>query len=311
MDLNPFFPSAWREAFSSPVVGCFNPQTLIASSVGHLVDFYKVSMEDLRTFEIPLDWTIRNTGLMHGIGGWFDLEFQPPAPSETLSSSGDTTDDDDIMADMPAASTSEKKAQDTDVAYSGLSVSAPPFKPAGDVSINVNPDGLASGTANDTAAALLAAAMAANPDAGAGAGSSAGLALPPVSVSGDPTESTNSNTSFMSTSPFCAPTHWQQARLLLPEPLAVNRGQKVKGWMKFAVNENRSYDIDAEIWLVDPLRAGGGSGSDAEGAGKDKDKGKTSGGTTSDTRAGNNDKSTRRRWKWKLDRQSYSWTTAS
>jgi histone-arginine methyltransferase CARM1 len=32
----------------------------------------------------------------------------------------------------------------------------------------------------------------------------------------------------LSTSPYNNPTHWYQIRLLLPEPLAINKGQKGK-----------------------------------------------------------------------------------
>ncbi len=38
-------------------------------------------------------------------------------------------------------------------------------------------------------------------------------------------------------------THWQQARLLLREPLAVNRGETVAGEMHWRANDSRSYDL--------------------------------------------------------------------
>jgi histone-arginine methyltransferase CARM1 len=34
----------------------------------------------------------------------------------------------------------------------------------------------------------------------------------------------------LSTSPYNSPTHWYQIRLLLPEPIAINKGQK--GYIK-------------------------------------------------------------------------------
>jgi histone-arginine methyltransferase CARM1 len=40
---------------------------------------------------------------------------------------------------------------------------------------------------------------------------------------------TSSNV-ILSTSPYNNPTHWYQIRLLLPEPIAVNRGQKCKNY---------------------------------------------------------------------------------
>lgn len=34
---------------------------------------------------------------------------------------------------------------------------------------------------------------------------------------------------------------------MLPEPLAVNRGEKVAGSIRFKVNESRSYDLTVNI----------------------------------------------------------------
>ena len=48
---------------------------------------------------------------------------------------------------------------------------------------------------------------------------------------------------ILSTAPECPATHWYQCRLLLPEPLAVNRGQYVSGTLKFVANEKFSYNI--------------------------------------------------------------------
>jgi histone-arginine methyltransferase CARM1 len=45
-------------------------------------------------------------------------------------------------------------------------------------------------------------------------------------------------------------THWQQCRLLLSEPLAVNRGQRIVGTIRFRTNSNRSYDLDLNIHVV-------------------------------------------------------------
>ncbi|GHJ88842.1 hypothetical protein NliqN6_5244 [Naganishia liquefaciens] len=54
----------------------------------------------------------------------------------------------------------------------------------------------------------------------------------------------------LDTGPFAKPTHWQQCRLLLSEPLAVNRGQRVVGSIRFRTNDNRSYDLDLEVRVV-------------------------------------------------------------
>ncbi|CAJ0903748.1 15660_t:CDS:2 [Entrophospora sp. SA101] len=60
---------------------------------------------------------------------------------------------------------------------------------------------------------------------------------------------------FMSTSPTSERTHWQQVRFLLKEPLAVNAGQTIQGWMRCVVNDMRSYTIEIEI-----LAGDGGTG---------------------------------------------------
>ncbi|CAH1759092.1 12550_t:CDS:2 [Entrophospora sp. SA101] len=56
---------------------------------------------------------------------------------------------------------------------------------------------------------------------------------------------------FMSTSPTSERTHWQQVRFLLKEPLAVNAGQTIQGWMRCVVNDMRSYTIEIEILAGD------------------------------------------------------------
>lgn len=50
-------------------------------------------------------------------------------------------------------------------------------------------------------------------------------------------------TVVLSTSPGSPGTHWYQCRLLLPEPIAVNRGQVVSGSLAFKANEHFSYDL--------------------------------------------------------------------
>ncbi|OMH79302.1 Histone-arginine methyltransferase CARM1 [Zancudomyces culisetae] len=47
----------------------------------------------------------------------------------------------------------------------------------------------------------------------------------------------------LDTSPYNAPTHWHQVRLLLKSPIAVNRNEVLSGYFSFRVNKHRSYDI--------------------------------------------------------------------
>ncbi|KAJ2464107.1 hypothetical protein GGI02_005069 [Coemansia sp. RSA 2322] len=151
VDLNPYFAPAFDEFFSAPVVGCFSPTTLIGDSVQHEVDFLTVTLAELREFTIPIEWQVKYTGLMHGMAGWFDLAFVPPASS------------------------------------------------------------LHPGTA-------------------------------PSAV-------------YMSTSPQSPATHWQQVRLLLKQPLAVNAGQVIRGVIAMKVNSQRSYDISARVIALDEEEA--------------------------------------------------------
>ena len=202
VDLTPFFPHAWKESFSSPVIGCFNAQTLTSAACEHIVDFQTVAMAELRSFEVPLDWTMKSTGVIHGIGGWFDLHFNPP-DQQASTSSGDTTDGDDSMGDMTSSTSNGTGTQGS----SALSGAARPFEPA------TNGNSTDFGSSNTQASSdLLSMAAAAAASSSAAANLSSLLTGP----------TTLESTSYMSTSPFCAPTHWQQARLLLPEPLAVS-----------------------------------------------------------------------------------------
>lgn len=108
---------------------------------------------------------------------------------------------------------------------------------------------------------------------------SANSALPTIPTI-DPTTSTTAagTGNFMTTSPYAEPTHWQQVRFLLPEPLAVNRGQKLSGSVHCKVNDQRSYTMTAHLRLLNPD------------------------GTSSDSKA------TMRETVWRLDRQTYSWS---
>ena len=47
----------------------------------------------------------------------------------------------------------------------------------------------------------------------------------------------------MSTGPQSATTHWQQIRFQFTEPIALNKDEKLYGWLKMKVNEHRSYTI--------------------------------------------------------------------
>ncbi|KAJ3135594.1 Histone-arginine methyltransferase carm1 [Physocladia obscura] len=52
---------------------------------------------------------------------------------------------------------------------------------------------------------------------------------------------------ILSTAPNAKPTHWQQVRFLLKEPLAVNAFETITGWFRMKINQQRSYDISVEL----------------------------------------------------------------
>lgn len=53
----------------------------------------------------------------------------------------------------------------------------------------------------------------------------------------------------LSTSPESPGTHWYQCRMLLRDPIAVNKGQSVSGVLRFEANEHFSYYIDMTVAL--------------------------------------------------------------
>lgn len=58
-----------------------------------------------------------------------------------------------------------------------------------------------------------------------------------------------SKASILSTAPDASLTHWYQGRLLFPQPIAVNEGQKLKGSMEFKANSSRSHFIGMQLEL--------------------------------------------------------------
>ncbi len=47
----------------------------------------------------------------------------------------------------------------------------------------------------------------------------------------------------LQTGPNAPATHWYQTRMLLREPLAVNRGQLINGYLKMRANNEQTYDV--------------------------------------------------------------------
>ncbi|KAF9168761.1 hypothetical protein DFQ26_000028 [Actinomortierella ambigua] len=79
VDLSPLFADAKAEMFGMPVVGHFDPKSLLATPVsadeGFEMDFSTITMDELKDFVVPMEWHAQYTGLMHGVAGWFSLHF--------------------------------------------------------------------------------------------------------------------------------------------------------------------------------------------------------------------------------------------
>eukprot|EP01046_Picozoa_sp_COSAG06_P011766 COSAG06_NODE_676_length_13150_cov_3.664164_12_plen_374_part_00 len=75
VDLTALRGAALRSYFSQPIVDAFDPSLLLDSPVAHLLDFRSITDTELQRIEIPFRFTAAFTANMHGIAGWFDVEF--------------------------------------------------------------------------------------------------------------------------------------------------------------------------------------------------------------------------------------------
>ena len=75
VDLSSLVSDAMVHHFGQPVVGCFDPRTLMAPATAYPIDFHTVTIEGLQAFDIPFRLASSYTGIVHGIAGWFDVEF--------------------------------------------------------------------------------------------------------------------------------------------------------------------------------------------------------------------------------------------
>ncbi|KAJ2964308.1 hypothetical protein NQZ79_g835 [Umbelopsis isabellina] len=85
IDLSSLYTDAKEELFGMPVVGHFDPNSLISAPSafdGFDVDFSTVTVEELLDLTIPFNFVANYTGIMHGVAGWFDLGFAPPPYDE-------------------------------------------------------------------------------------------------------------------------------------------------------------------------------------------------------------------------------------
>ena len=55
----------------------------------HTIDFNTVSIDELQYFEIPFSFPISKTGIIHGMAGWFDIQFKGSQDVIVLSTAPD------------------------------------------------------------------------------------------------------------------------------------------------------------------------------------------------------------------------------
>ncbi|XP_013407254.1 histone-arginine methyltransferase CARMER isoform X2 [Lingula anatina] len=75
VDLMCLRDAAVQEYFKQPIVDTFDIRICLARSVKHTVDFQTAAESALYTIEIPLTYSMLQTGTIHGLAFWFDVAF--------------------------------------------------------------------------------------------------------------------------------------------------------------------------------------------------------------------------------------------
>ncbi|XP_033738119.1 histone-arginine methyltransferase CARMER-like isoform X1 [Pecten maximus] len=93
IDLTSLRSAAVSEYFKQPIVDTFDVNICLAKSNKYTVDFQTADETDLHVIEIPLTFSMLESGLIHGLAFWFDVAFLgtndsiwlSTAPTETLT----------------------------------------------------------------------------------------------------------------------------------------------------------------------------------------------------------------------------------
>ncbi|KAK2718669.1 hypothetical protein QYM36_005863 [Artemia franciscana] len=75
VDLSSLRHAALKEYFRQPIVDTFDIRICLAKSVRHVVDFLTAPESDLHRIEIPLEFHMLQTAMVHGLAFWFDVAF--------------------------------------------------------------------------------------------------------------------------------------------------------------------------------------------------------------------------------------------
>ncbi|EQC27104.1 histone-arginine methyltransferase CARM1 [Saprolegnia diclina VS20] len=92
LNLSSLVDEAMDNHFSQPVVGYFSPSVLISgSTVSHTLDFGRMAVEDFHGFDIPFQFTINRTSILHGLACWFTVDFIGSTATVVLSTAPSET----------------------------------------------------------------------------------------------------------------------------------------------------------------------------------------------------------------------------
>ncbi|XP_075730985.1 arginine methyltransferase 4 isoform X4 [Rhipicephalus microplus] len=85
VDLSSLREAAVKEYFRQPVVDTFDVRICLAKSLRHTVDFERATENDLHCIEIPLQFSLLQSGELHGLAFWFDVAFAGSVQTVWLS----------------------------------------------------------------------------------------------------------------------------------------------------------------------------------------------------------------------------------
>jgi len=66
---------AVEEYFKQPIVDTFDMRICLAKSTKYMIDFQTANEEDLHVMDIPVTFTMMQSGMVHGLAFWFDCGF--------------------------------------------------------------------------------------------------------------------------------------------------------------------------------------------------------------------------------------------
>lgn len=75
VDLSSIRQAALEECFSQPIVDTFDISSCTAKSIRHCVNFLETNESDFETIHIPLEFYMYDTGVVHGLAFWFDVDL--------------------------------------------------------------------------------------------------------------------------------------------------------------------------------------------------------------------------------------------